>query len=201
MISVCIPTLNAPASLLFYACDDFEVVYSNVAGVGAARRDLVEKSKGSLIIMLDDDVTPSPELIHQLVNLPVGYFTMAVVDNHISTRVFAIHRADYNKTRGFDDSIKYVFEDGAFYNEALSKGLKFCAITPTLFTHKNHINRCGDNRWLKSWFEHSKMLVKYKHLCYPGLVGFFGLRSVVKQPHVFFVKFFGVIYWIIKGVN
>ena len=201
MISVCIPTLNAPNNLLFPTGEMFEVIYSSVAGVGAARKDLMERSRGQLVIMIDDDITPSQQLIQQLTKLPVGYFAMAVVDGHVSTRVFAIHRCDYRKTDGFDETIKYVFEDGAFYSEALSRGLKFYAVTPTLFAHKNHVNRCGDYRWLKSWFEHSKMLVKYKHTCYPGLVGFFGLRSVLKQPQVFFVKFFGVIYWIIKGVN
>jgi len=199
MISICVPSLSGKASFNYGV--GYQVVTSSVIGVGAARRDLMEKSKGQLIIMMDDDVTPSQALIHRLVNLPVGYFAMALVDGHVSTRVFAIHRSDYNRTRGFDASIKYVFEDGAFYNEALSRGLKFYAVSPTLFAHKNHVNRCGDRRWLKSWFEHSKMLVKYNHTCYPGLVGFFGLRSAFREPQVFFVKFFGVIYWIIKGVN
>ena len=201
MISICVPTLKS-ASNVVQRVGVLEYVFSNKVGVGAARKDLVERSNGNFIIMLDDDIETSTELFKFLQGIRFGEFAMAVVNGHVSTRVFAINRVDYDLyTQGFDSSIKYVFEDGAFYVDAITHGLKFRAVPSNLFKHKNHANRTRDKRKFVSWWEHSRMLVKYKYHVYPGLIGFFGLRSVIKEPHVFLVKTVGTIYWIIRSVN
>jgi hypothetical protein len=199
MISICTPTLKHSSSCVGAGC--FEYVYSNKFGVGAARKDLVERSGGNLIIMLDDDIIFSSKLLCFLSDIHFGEFAMAVVDGHVSTRVFAINRYDYDKTSGFDSSIKYVFEDGAFFIDAINHGLKFKVVPSNLFSHKEHVNRTGDKRKFASWWEHSRMLVKYKNYVYPGLIGFFGLRSILKQPHIFLVKTVGTIYWILRRKN
>jgi len=197
MISICTPSLKG--SGVTQTLGGLEFVSSNISGIGAARKDLVERSCGNLIIMLDEDIKTSLELFDFLRQINFGEFAMAYVDGHVSTRVFAIHRYDYNNTSGFDSSIKYVFEDGAFYVDAIKHGLKFRVVPPNLFSHKDHVNRTGDKRKFASWWEHSRMLVKYKNYVYPGLIGFFGLRSILKQPHIFLVKTVGTIYWILRS--
>jgi glycosyltransferase involved in cell wall biosynthesis len=195
LVSVCTPTINS--KLKEYHDDKTELLYSHKKGIGAAREDLMIRSQGDLIVMLDDDITVKVGLAEFLLSLKSGEFAMAKVGNHVSTRVFAIHRLDYHLTDGFDSSIKYVFEDGAFYVDAINKGLKFREVPADLYSHREHVNRTGDSRKFASWWEHSKMLVKYKHYVYPGIVGFFGLRSAIKQPHILLVKTVGVIYWVI----
>lgn len=202
LVSVCTPTLRKEKEWHATFNDDgIEQLYSGVFGVGAARRELCSRAKGEVIVMLDDDVVLNSGVFGFLCSTPRGCFVMAHVDGHVSTRVFAIHREDYLRTKGFDSEIRYVFEDGAFYVEAVKAGLKPLFLSANNYVHKPHVNRTGDCRRFKSWFEHGKMLVKYTHLVYPGLVGFFGFRSLLREPDVFLVKFFSVIYWLVRGVK
>jgi len=204
VVSVCVPSLKnnvSESDFTFYCPCPTEFLTSNLGGVGAARKHLASHCRGDLIVMFDDDVTVSPDLWSFILALPRGVFCMAIVDGHVSTRVFAIHREDYLHTKGFDAEIKFTFEDGSFFVEALKDGLHFKVVPKNLFKHKDHVNRTGDNRRFACWFEHTKMLVKYKHFVYPGIVGFFGFRSLIREPHVFFIKIVGTLYWLIRGVG
>jgi len=197
-VSVCTPSLQKRRE---FAVGQVEFLYSNVAGVGAARRDLCSRAVGEVLVMLDDDIFISEALFSELVNVAEGTFIVARVGKHFSSRVFAIKKSDYNKTPGFNPEIRFVFEDGDFVVNAVKCGLKCRVVPENRFIHLPHRNRTSDKRKYLSWFEHGKMLVKYTQAVYPGIVGFFGFRSLLREPDVFCVKFFSVIYHLMRGIK
>jgi glycosyltransferase involved in cell wall biosynthesis len=200
VISICVPSLNGSMPNFGLPPCDFEVLTCKLSGVGAARDWLVKFSRGSFIVMLDDDISVNSGFWDWILKTERGQFCMVKVGCHLSSRVCAFHVYDYVvNSEGFDASIKYVFEDGVFAQSLIRHGCKLRVVPNRLFQHKEHVNRTGDKRLIPSWIEHSKMFVRYGNGVYPGLVGFFGLRSLLKEPHVFFVKVFGVMYWILKG--
>lgn len=197
-VSVCTPTLQKKNG---FVVGDTEFLYSSLSGVGAARRDLCSRASGEVLVMLDDDIFISEAIFSELVNVSEGTFIVARVGKHFSTRVFSIRKSDYDKTPGFNAAIRFVFEDGDFVVNATKCGLKCKVISENKFIHLPHRNRTGDKRKYLSWFEHGKMLVKYTQAVYPGIVGFFGFRSLLREPDVFCVKFFSVIYHLMRGVK
>lgn len=200
MISICVPSLTGKVPCFGVPPCDYEVLTCSLRGVGAAREWLVRFSQGCFIVMLDDDISVNSGFWDWIMKTERGQFCMAKVGCHLSSRVCAFYVYDYIvNSDGFDASIKYVFEDGVFARSLIRHGCQLRVVPNRLFQHREHVNRTGDNRLVQSWMEHSKMFVRYGEVVYPGFVGFFGVRSLLREPHVFFLKVFSVLYYVLKG--
>lgn len=200
MISIIIPTAKTDvltAKSLVSCPVPYELIISKVAGVGAARAAGVSAAKNDLIVMFDDDLIIKPSLWQLVLSLKRGQFILAHVGEHLSTRVFAIHRCDYDLVGGFDSKIKYIFEDGDFYLRALKNGLKCKVISTAFYFHPYHTPRTV-NRWLlvRLAWEYSRLYVKYKRDLHNYPTDFF-IRPLDYKVFLFHfpVKIFGIIYW------
>ncbi len=183
------------------ACPEpYELNINRTTGLGLARHEGILKTRAELIFMFDDDLILNPEIWPFLFSLKEGEFMMANVGEHLSARVFAIHRKDYFAIGGFDTRIKYIFEDGDFYLRALKTGLTFRAVPKSFYEHVYHTPRMH-NRYLAvrlSW-EYSKMYVKYgRDVCSYPLEFFrrpFNWRII---PFHFLTKTVGIPYYLLR---
>jgi glycosyltransferase involved in cell wall biosynthesis len=181
----------------------YEVIVTNIRGLGRARHEAVKKANFELIVQFDDDLVIYPNLWKIILGLQQGEFIMAHVGEHVSTRVFAIHKSDYYRIGGFNPEIMYIFEDGDFYNRALQKSLKAKIVSSDFYSHIDHRPRIM-NRWLLvrlSW-EHTRFFIKYKKNVNIKLWYFFRTpfdwRIISFHVPVKIVAFF---YWFLKGVE
>jgi glycosyltransferase involved in cell wall biosynthesis len=181
----------------------YDVEIIRESGLGYARDVGVSYAKSNLVVMLDDDLVIKPKLWNLLLNIQPREFFMCHEGEHLSSRIFAIHRDDYNRAGGFDPSIKYMFEDGDFAIRAQKAGLKLKVIPSHLYGHVAHKRRVDDiNRMARMNFEYSQMLVKYKRHVFRNLFEFFWrpFDWRVKLQDLT-TKIVFTVYWIMKGAN
>jgi len=136
-ISILIPTRNPEIQTPLIPFIPHEILISTILGVTEARRSLVEKSSGELLIMIDDDVTVPDHLWIDALHLQKGSFMMSMGRNHPITRFLAIHKKDYLKVGGFDLTFQNG-EDYDFYLRAIKIGLKSIILDREVIHHKEH---------------------------------------------------------------
>jgi hypothetical protein len=167
LISIIIPTSKSSV-LTFESLKEcpvpYQLVTSSYKGVGKARHYGVCAAKNDLVVMFDDDLIVKPEIWKHILKLKQTEFILTHVGEHLSTRVFAIHKMPYLEIGGFDTNIKYIFEDGEFAIRAKTFGLTLKVLSHDFIIHKDHKMRScfgpfGLN--LPFWFEWTKMYVKY----------------------------------------
>ena len=168
MLSIIIPTCKTIIKTLESLKDcpvPYQLITTNVQGVGKARHEGALKAKYPLIAMFDDDLTILPQVWKAILELNQGEFLLTHLGEHLSSRVFAIHKTDYFKVGGFDTSIKYTFEDGDFAIRAQKTGLKLKILPPQLLIHNEHLHRGASGPFgmnLGFWKEYARLYVKYK---------------------------------------
>ena len=152
-----------------------------------------------MLVLLDDDLDVSPKLWAWLSSLKSNEFAMCNVKGHLSTRVFAIHAYAFERIR-FDDSIKYIFEDGDFALRVQSWGCRLRIVPSTLYSHIEHKRKRYRNIAALNW-EYCRMLVKYKRHVYRNLFEFFW------RPFDYRIKFQDLVtkipftfFWILRSL-
>ncbi len=178
------------------------VVVSREVGLSRARNFGVKQAVYPLVVMVDDDVTLSAEGWRWLVDLRRGEFALAKVGEHLSSRVFAVWREDFWRVGGFDEELKYVFEDGDFAIRAERAGLKLKIMPINFFIHHEHRRGFRFRNLAALDFEYTKILVKYKRQVFSNLFEFFWRPfdwRIKFQDFSFKVIF--MVYWIIRGTD
>jgi len=153
---------------------EYPVVLSDDLGVGYARNivgNALCNCGCEILVLLDDDLNVMGELWSWLRSLKQDEFAMVDVNGHLSTRVFAAHKHLFQEV-GFDNSLRYVFEDGDFAIRAQKLGYHLCLVPPSLFSHKNHPRNRYKNLVALNW-EYCRMFVKYKRHVFNNLFEFF----------------------------
>ena len=135
-ISILIPTRNLEIQTPLISFIPHEILISTISGITKARVNLVERSSGELLIMIDDDVTVADHLWIDATHLQRGSFMMSVGRNHPITRFLVIHKDDYLKVGGFDLAFQNG-EDYDFYLRAIKIGLKPILLDKEIY-HKDH---------------------------------------------------------------
>ena len=123
------------------------------------------KTKNPLVVMLDDDLILSKQVWSIILGLQENEFLLTRWRSHLSSRVFAIHKNDYDRVGGFDPSFHFSFEDGEFALRAQNAGLKLKVLPPNLFTHIAHSRRENSGPFgmnLGFWKEYAEHYVKFK---------------------------------------
>jgi glycosyltransferase involved in cell wall biosynthesis len=147
-ISIIVPTLKdepLTAKSLFHCPVPYQLILSKKRGLGYARNYGARQAKYDLLVFLDDDLTLKPEIWEQLLNTRKGEFKMAKWPKPV-TRAMVIHREDFWRVGGFDESIKAMGEDLVFYIEAIQHGLNFSEIPIGLMIHEDHEPRWHNKR-------------------------------------------------------
>jgi GT2 family glycosyltransferase len=178
-----------------------EVILSSEIGLSKARNSGVRKSIYPFVVMVDDDVTLLPEGWAWLMSLRHGEFALAKVGNHLSSRTFAIWRDDFWYIGGFDESFKYVFEDGDFAIRAKKAGLHLKIMPSSFFVHHEHKRGFRFRNLAALDFEYTRVLVKYKREVFSNLFEFFWrpFDWRIKFQDLIFKTVF-MVYWIIRDI-
>jgi GT2 family glycosyltransferase len=179
-----------------------EVIISDEIGLSKARNSGAKKATYPLIVMVDDDVTLMPEGWQWLITLQHGEFALAKVGNHLSSRTFAVWRDDFWRIGGFDESFKYVFEDGDFAIRAKKAGLRLKIMPGNFFVHHDHKRGFRFRNLAALDFEYTRVLVKYKREVFSNLFEFFWRPfdwRIKFQDLVFKTVF--MVYWIIRDIT
>lgn len=160
-----------------------EALTSDKRGVVAARIDLVNRSTGEVILMVDDDIEVRDPVVWKLVEyLQPGSLIMAVGRNHPTTRFFAIHRADYQRIGGFDPTLNNG-EDLDFYLRAIKMDMIYTIIPRNLIRHDEHPRKLN----LHVHWDAGKLRAKH-----PEIIS---LKWFLKlNPIVFLVQIVSLIY-------
>jgi GT2 family glycosyltransferase len=200
LISIVIPTAKSEAKTiesLKHCPLPYELLITHANGLGEARHNAIIAAKNELVAMFDDDIIIYPQLWQHVQSLKSNEFLIAHVGEHISTRVFVIHKADYLKVGGFDPKIKYIFEDGDFYLRAQEAGLVPKIVPQSLYEHPYHPPRTQNRKTLihLSW-EYSRLYVKYKRNLHNYPTDFF-IRPLDYKVFLFHfpIKIIGIIFW------
>lgn len=184
------------------------IVKSSGEGLGAAR-DAVAKHLVwrdiDLMVQLDDDLHIHPQLWEIISKIPRGYFMMHVIGEHVSSRVFAMYLQDYYLAGGFNPEVRYIFEDGLLYLNAVNKGLKPIVAPKHLFRHIDHPLRDNSDRWL--WFnrEYSRIYAAYPRSVYRNPIRFFqvpvrrGKRGLIYGARTSLTRLIYVAYYLTLG--
>lgn len=204
-LSIIIPTAKPNCLTLkgLGALDDMhEIILVKAKGLAQARNQGARTARGELIVMFDDDLQLKEGFWKFLKTIEHGQFFMAKVYDNISTRVFAIYAEDFWRVGGFDESIKYIFEDGDFMIRALKTGMKLRIVPDKFFHHIPHLPR-QRNKWLLcllTW-EYVRLLLKHKRLvARKGFIRFFLEPFDYRVfPFHFVTKLFAVPYWLLRG--
>lgn len=190
MLSIVIPTCKTTIRTLESLKDcpvPYQLIVTNVRGVAKARHAGALKAKYPLIAMFDDDLTIMPPVWKAILGLKQDEFLLTHVGEHLSSRVFAIHKSDYLSVGGFDTSIKYTFEDGDFAIRAQRAGLKLKILPPQLLIHNEHLHRGASGPFgmnLGFWNEYARLYVKYKRQFESNL-----LAPFTSVPHDYKIAF------------
>lgn len=144
---------------------EYEVVTSNIRGLGQARNSAAKQAKNDLILFLDDDLRNfHPSVWSQILSTGKGEFKMAFLRGYPCTRVFTIHADDFWKIGGFDERILYLGEDRDFFVRAIDAGMKFERISTDLFEHIPHRPRLKNiHIAMRMNDENMRFAVKYAH--------------------------------------
>lgn len=187
-----------------------KLVLCRAFGFGTARNTGALGLDNNLVVQLNDDLVLSPMLWQFAMTINDGEFAFQVVTNNKGegqpcSRVFIIHKKDYWRVGGCDNSLKYFFEDGDFYDRAIAAGLKFKAAPDSLAVHIPHVHAFYNPPMAKLArieSEVCRVFVKHKRKVTSDFVGFFvPFRDyrVVLQHFILRVLF--MVYWIIRDVD
>jgi hypothetical protein len=117
-----------------------KIVFCRAKGFANARNKAI--SKEGLNVQLNDDLVLSPGLWQFTSTVKRGEFAFQLAHEETGdrpcSRVFIIHQEDFSYVGGFNEKLKYFFEDGDFYYRALAKGLKFRVIPDDVALHISH---------------------------------------------------------------
>jgi hypothetical protein len=165
----------------------YQLITTNVRGVGKARYVGALKAKHRLLVMFDDDLVISPVVWQQVLALKPGEFMLTRWGTHLSSRIFACYQTDYFRVGGFNPYIQFTFEDGDFAARAQQIGLKLKVLSPSLLIHCSHKHRgvagpFGMN--LGFWREYAYFYVKYGRVFERNLFAPF-----INLPHDYKVVF------------
>ncbi len=137
--------------------------------------------------MFDDDLTILPPVWTIILKLNKGEFLLTHVGEHLSSRVFAIYKTDYDKIGGFDISAKFTFEDCDFAIRAQRGGLKLKVLPPQLLVHREHPHRSSTGPFgmnISFWKEYARFYVKYNRQFESNLFAPF-----IRLPHDYKIAF------------
>lgn len=185
--------------------DGSQVTVSTKKGLSYARNFGASCCHNPLMVQFDDDLEVKPEFWSWIKNLQVGEFAMATVDGvNPATRVFAVYLSDFFKVGGFNNSLKYIYEDWEFFRAAVKHGLRFKMVPQRLYKHIDHPNRNEGRNKFKIHWESARIWAKYP--LYSG--DFFGRKKPLFNAvnffikpirgldfRVFLVRFVGALYW------
>jgi glycosyltransferase involved in cell wall biosynthesis len=203
-LSIVIPTVKARAMVedSLGSCPvPCEVIVRRDSGIAFARNQGARAATLGLMVQLDDDLTLKPEIWSFIRSVKPGEFAMCYVTRHVATRVFIIHLDDFWQLGGFDEAIRYVWEDGEFYMRAVKAGLRFRLVPPNLYVHRDHTSVRMSSRLkaFKTGWEWCKFFARYNRWVEPNMFSFF-LEPVRKRHYrdaVF--KFVCTFYWLTVG--
>jgi len=141
MISIIIPSIRENirtlSSLRHYQVPH-QLIITRELGLGYARDFGVMLAEYELVVFLDDDIDLKPNVWRHILTTEQGEFKMTHVGLAPCSRVFVIHKKDFWKVGGFDQTLSVTSEDTDFYFRAIDYGLKFTPI-PTLAEGKPDI--------------------------------------------------------------
>lgn len=196
-------------------CGCFRLVVSRRCGLALARNECFGfAGPDDLVVMVDDDLVFMGELLDWCCcNVRRGSFAMAVVGEHVSSRVLVVSKSDFVLVGGFNPRFKLIFEDGDFYRRALGKGLKFHAVPSGLFSHVAHKPREHESLGglIKFNLEYCRVFVSFPSWVIRNPLRFFafpfrskvnvGIGVFISFVRVWFTsiyligKLFGVVYY------
>ena len=164
-ISIIIPTVKNEVLTLksIGECPvPHEIILTRKLGLGYARNWGAKQAKHDLLTFLDDDLILKPSIWKEILNVKKGEFAMTFLSGFPCTRVMVIHKSDFRKIGGFDDSILYTGEDRDFYVRAIMNKLKWILIPIELTIHKQHLERRRNiHIAIRATRENMTFLVKY----------------------------------------
>lgn len=203
MVGIVIPSLKwCVKTVSSITCPvPYSLVVARSEGVAHARNEGAKQVSDRLLVMFDDDLVLEPEIWNFLLGLQRREFAMCLVTGHISTRVFACWTETFWSLKGFDESIRYVWEDGDFYRRAIQAGLNFRLVPPNLYRHEEHISVRMVNkvRAFKTGWEWSKHFARYNRWVEPNMLDFFVDPIRKKHPRDVIFKFGSLLYWLTIG--
>jgi len=120
---------------------EYQLIVSTKLGLGHARNWGAKQAVNDLLLFLDDDLTLKKELWACVLNTHIGEFKMILNGYFPITRVMVIHKQDFWRVKGFDESYCYTSEDRDFYVRAIKNGLQFKPVPSDLIVHKPHVKR------------------------------------------------------------
>lgn len=171
-------------------------------GIGFMRNLGAKLSQYKQLVMVDDDLWLSPSLWCWLACLKDNEFAMAIVGEHVASRVFSVMSSAFWDVGGFDPSIRFMFEDGDFYVRALENGLKFKPVPSCLFRHIEHSRPLNDVRKLVSLdWDYARMFVKHRRHVKRNMLDFFihpfDYHTILIH---LLVKILATYYWSLKKI-
>jgi glycosyltransferase involved in cell wall biosynthesis len=130
----------------------YELIVDRSQGISCARNNGARKAKNDLIVFVDDDVRLDPKVWRYALATRAGEMALPLIDfygrehgPYANSRFIAVHKADFWRLGGFDESLRIVGEDRDFYYRALKAGLKIRPIPFSLIRHIPHPTRENSN--------------------------------------------------------
>ena len=200
LVSIVIPSIKKNVLTLKNLDCPFphEVIVIKEHGLGKGRNEGFRRTKGDLVVLVDDDLIIDPKIWKYILNLRNKEFAMLDTGNFPITRVFAIYKKDFWLVGGFDESLRYSSEDREFYSRAVLKGLKFKPIPLSLVAHIKHKKRSANiHSGLKVCKDNVNFILKYL-IYFPKLVFKQDFLNRIRsfQFRTLILQFF-YFYWII----
>ena len=146
-ISVVIPSVKKRVFTLEFNAEleRFNVkVVRGVKGLAKAFNECYRAADSEVIVLLADDIIIDSEVYNYFSQVKKGEFAMLDTGDFPINGVQVIHKDDFWRVGGFDESLKYSSEDREFFSRAVLSGLKFKPIPLRLVKHIKHETRSSN---------------------------------------------------------